>query len=554
MFSFQPDVIPHHHSSKDVLDVLKKLNFNKEYGKALSLCRIALNRFPENESIFLDFCLALERCGMKHDALRALRLGLQKNSKSPALHGSLVEMLFRVGDASAMLEELNKFLLKVNRGDIPKSTIRNTEIALSNISALCLYRDDISDQQKWRIHKDTGDAVLRKSATRQNNKSHFNSKPRIGFLSNQINKHAVGKFAIPFLRCVDFGKYDLYVYFDTHGTTEVAYQDSVAALSDTPISFRRIDSGKIGAAFDMIRDDSIDILMDFSGRFSGGPLNLLALKPAPIQASWIGYPTHPGLKTIDFMLSDRFCEPSSDLSEGEGVGKIYHFDRFFSCFEGPNVPSHFSPPSLDTGFITFGSFNNIAKISHRTVEIWSAVLRLVPNSKLLLKFYSFLPHQREALLGEFEKCGIVRGRVHFEEAAENYADHLRFYNSIDVALDTFPYNGTTTTCEALWMGTPVLTILGSSHCSRVSAGILHSIGCSELISENDESFAAMATKLANDKDRLHFYKKNIRSMMEKSELCDASSMARHFGKFVDFATTYMTELQDKATVSVGRKR
>jgi protein O-GlcNAc transferase len=539
MISFQPKVIPDHHSPHDVRKVINALNDKGEYGQALALIKEALNRFPNNEHIFLDFCLALERCGMEVDALHGLRQGLRKNPKSSMLHGTLVEMLFRVGESSAMLDELEKFLIKVNHGAIPRSDRLNIEVALSNISLLSLYRDDISDQEKWKIHKATGDAILQQSAMKPIKKTSFNPKPRIGLLSNQINQHAVGKFSIPLLKCIDFGKYDLYVYFDTETSNEAAYNDSVAALSDTPIYFRKISGMRIGDSFSLIVNDCIDIMIDLSGRFSGGPTNLLALKPAPIQVSWIGYPTHPGLKTIDFMLSDRYCEPRTDLSQGDGVGKVYHFDRFFSCFEGPREALSPHPPSASNGYITFGSFNNIDKISSSTLAVWAKTMKLVPGSNLLLKFYEYRAHQKKKIIDDFEKLGVNKSRLFFVDKAKDEASHLRLYDKVDIALDTFPYNGTTTTCEAIWMGVPVVTKLGASHLSRVSAGILKTIGCEELIGSDSDGFVSLAVGLAKNTDRLNFYKKNLRVMMENSELCDARSMAKHFEKFVNFSSDWL---------------
>lgn len=537
MLEFQPKIIPDGSNIHDVHKVILSLSSKNEHAKMLAFTREALGRFPKDEFIFVQFCMALEGVGNDVAALSALKQGLRQSPRSAVIHGSLVALLFRRGDLAEMSSELRKLIEKFNRNEIPKGHRASSEIVLSKLSTLCLYRDDLSDQEKWRIHKETSDLILRQSKNAMPALKQTNAKPRIGFLSTQINNHAVGRFIVPFLQNANFKKCDFYIYFDELAGSDAAYSQTVNILSGRPFNFRKINSGKNAEAANIIRKDQIDILIDLSGRFSGGPYTLLALRPAPIQASWIGYPMHPGLKTIDFMLSDQYCEPRADLSGGEGEGSIYHFNRFFSCYAGPSEKdlSSKEPPVVESDVITFGSFNNIDKVSEKTVDLWAAVLRSVPTSEMLLKFYDATPVQKNRIFDNFMKLGVNPSRIRIAGKVEGVKNHLRMYNHVDIALDTFPYNGTTTTCEALWMGVPVVTRLGSSHLSRVSAGILRSVGLPELIGKTDFDFVDLAVQLAGDIEQIKVYKRTIRDMMIKSELCDAKSMSDHFDKFVDFA-------------------
>ena len=227
--------------------------------------------------------------------------------------------------------------------------------------------------------------------------------------------------------------------------------------------------------FDIIVNDKIDILVDLSGHTQGNRLTVFAKKPAPIQISWLGYPNTTELSSIDYRFTDMITDPIGQ-TEKYYSETLYRLPNNFLCFTGEEETELLREiPFVHNNYITFGSFNNFSKITDETIKIWSNILNLIPNSRLVLKTSrENLEFNRYIKL--FSNEGIEKKRIDFINRISNYREHLELYNKIDIALDTFPYNGTTTTFEALWMGVPVITIKGNSHVSSVGASILTNIG------------------------------------------------------------------------------
>ena len=254
-------------------------------------------------------------------------------------------------------------------------------------------------------------------------------------------------------------------------------------------------------------------------------------KPAPIQVTWLGYPNTTGLRTMDYRLTDEIADPLGDIDRFYSE-KLIRLNHGFLCYHPiPPVPKVSSLPCKDHGYITFGSFNNLTKVRPMVIRAWAEILQAVPDSHLLLKASRFIDDRTIMRFKEiFAKEGIAYERVNIYKRLPLREEHLGLYSKIDIGLDTFPYNGTTTTCEALLMGVPVVTLLGDRHASRVGASILHRVGLDELIATSVDKYIELAQSLAFDRKWLQDMRSNLRGQMQESELMNNVQFTNHLEK------------------------
>nr|MCS5623220.1 hypothetical protein [Candidatus Neomarinimicrobiota bacterium] len=274
----------------------------------------------------------------------------------------------------------------------------------------------------------------------------------------------------------------------------------------------------------LIKKDNIDILVDLSGHTEKNRLTMFTYRPAPIQVTWLGYPNTTGLSSIDYRFTDDISDPigKADKLHSE---KLVRLPKGFLCYQGnKSVPINKDPPCLKQGCVTFGSFNNLNKMTPKTIKTWVRILQAVPNSRLLLKSTQLLdPAIKSKYLEVFNQEGISKDRIDLYSWLPEANSHLRLYDHVDIGLDSFPYNGTTTTCEALWMGVPVITMLGDRHVSRVSASILTHIGLKEFIATDIDEYINKAVEYANNTDFLRLIRADLRHNMQNSDLCNAGA-------------------------------
>jgi predicted O-linked N-acetylglucosamine transferase (SPINDLY family) len=287
-----------------------------------------------------------------------------------------------------------------------------------------------------------------------------------------------------------------------------------------PVQWRDISGLPDEQAAELVQKDGIDMLVDLAGHTANNRLLLFAHKPAPIQISWIGYPATTGLSTIDYKIVDEFTDPPG-MSEQFYSEKLIRLPGSFLCYlPEKNAPEIGQLPSRINGFITFGSLNNFAKITPSVYSLWSKILNAVKKSHLILKWKSFSDQRtREYVLNMFKQRGIHEERI-ILESWEPSPKYLETYNKIDIGLDTFPFNGITTTCQALWMGIPVITLSGRAYASRAGVSLLTNVGMPELVAETSDEYILKAVNLANDMKRLKTLRENLRIMMSCSPICD----------------------------------
>ncbi len=344
---------------------------------------------------------------------------------------------------------------------------------------------------------------------------------RVGYVSPDFRNHSVAYFIESVLLHHDPARFDVTCY------ANVKRPDTTTArLQKQASQWREIYGRSDKEVEEAIHEDGIDILVDLAGHTAGNRLPVFAHKPAPIQATYLGYPNTTGLSVMDYRITDAWADPPGQ--EAFYTETLARLPRGFLCYTPRSVaPAITLPPVLQTGHVTFGSFNALLKITPEGIGLWSELLRAQPGSRLVLKNRSLRDSAtRQRYLSLFEKYGIDSSRLELLEIVRTAIDHLALYNRIDIALDTFPYNGTTTTCEALWMGVPVVTLAGDRHAGRVGISLLHQVGLTELIAKTPEEYVQIAVNLAKNIDKLANLRAGLRPRMAASPLCDGESFTR----------------------------
>ena len=371
-----------------------------------------------------------------------------------------------------------------------------------------------AEHQRW----DSLYAVPLKSAWLPfSNSNEMDRRLRVGYVSPDFFNHSVAYFIEPVLAAHNHANYEIFCYSDVRApdsTTKRLRQLADVWRDITPLTHEK--------AAAQIRSDGIDILVDLAGHTGKNRLMLFARKPAPIQVSWIGYPNTTGLSAIDYRITDEVVDPPGQTEQYHSE-TLVRLPRNFSCYLPPANSPEVSPlPAISNGFVTLGCFNNFSKIMDQTLQIWAQILNAVPKSRLLLKAKSLGdPGTAQRLLQRLARFDVSNDQVLIDSTELSTANHLAMYRLVDIALDTFPYNGTTTTCEALWMGVPVVALAGNTHVARVGASLLTHLGAPEWITNSPGEYVTRVVELTRDWDALSKIRAGLRAKMRQSSLCDA---------------------------------
>ncbi len=345
---------------------------------------------------------------------------------------------------------------------------------------------------------------------------------RIGYVSADFRRHSVAAFFEPLLAAHDRSGFEIVCY------AELARLDATSKRIRDGADIWRNTAGQGDRQFAaQVRRDGIDILVDLGGHTAHNRLCGFALRPAPLQVTWLGYPNTTGLDAMDYRITDAICDPPDDRATPHSERPL-RLARGFHCYGPPaDAPEVAPPPSTGNGFVTFGSFNNLAKTTPEVVAIWSELLRAVPEARLLLKSRALADGAtRKRYRALFAAQGVAAERIDMAGHIESTGGHLGAYGRIDIALDTFPYNGTTTTCEALWMGVPVVTLTADRPAGRVGASLLTQAGLETAVATAPAEFFEAATALAANPQRLADLRAGLRGRLKRSCLMDRAAFAR----------------------------
>ena len=336
---------------------------------------------------------------------------------------------------------------------------------------------------------------------------------RVGYVSGDFFQHAVSNVIEPILRQHDRGAFEVFCYSNREHAD--AQTELLRGLSDHWRDITRLDDD---AAAQQIRGDGIDILVDLSSHTFGNRLMVFARKPAPVQITYLGYPTTTGLDCIDYRITDAVADPPG-IAERYHSEKLLRLPRSQWCYRPKPVAPPLSPlPALRAGQIMFGSFNNLAKLNSETLRLWARVLRSLPRTAMTV--VSVTDHaSRLRVADALIEYGATPDQIRILGTLED-AEFWRIREEIDIVLDAFPYNGTTTTCEALWAGLPVVTLAGSHGAARNTASLLHAVGLEKLVATTADDYIAIARELAGDTAKLAAMRSGMRQRLLHAGLCD----------------------------------
>lgn len=397
--------------------------------------------------------------------------------------------------------------------------------AYSNLLLAEQYASFISEDKLYADHLRFGkiiEAPLKALRNSSRNALDPDRRLRIGYVSPDFRRHSVAFFVEPLFAHHDKAHFEIHAYYNHLQHDKVT--ERLAAFADHWTVCKGLDDDRLA---DRIRADGIDILIDLSGHTAGNRLPVFARKPAPLLAGWLGYNGTTGLEAMDYRLVDAYTDPEG-LSEGYNSERLYRLPGCFVTYRPPqDCPDVVAPPCLRNGYVTFGSFNNFAKLTQETVEVWAALLKQVPDSRLLLKAAVFESPQQQARVSKtFAALGVESARITLVGRDPDDFGHFTRYGEIDIGLDPFPYNGVTTTCEALWMGVPVVALAGKRSGGRIGVTLLENAGMPELVASTSESYPALAASLAGNPDRLVELRAAMRGRLRNSPLMDAPSFTR----------------------------
>ncbi len=346
---------------------------------------------------------------------------------------------------------------------------------------------------------------------------------RVGYVSADFREHSCAYYLAPLLQHHDASAVEIFCYDNTP-----AHDAMTTQLQSFGAQWRRIFDCDDAQVIDIITHDAIDILIDCSGHTEGNRLGVFAQKPAPLQCTYLGYPNTTGLSVIDYRLTDGIADPNgAEKFYTEAVARL---PECFLCYapNGTAPDVAVDPPCLKNNFVTLGSFNNLMKIGPQLVALWARILRAMPTVRLVLKNKSFSDADTVArYVAQFALLDIACDRLTLSGWEPGRDAHLRCYTTIDLALDTFPFNGATTTCEAAWMGVPTVTLCGDRHQSRVGASLLTPLGLTSCIAHAPDAYVAAVQRLAQNVPQLSHWRKKLREEMRSSALCNAPQFAKN---------------------------
>lgn len=392
-----------------------------------------------------------------------------------------------------------------------------------------LYSDTLSDDEIIAIHKKLA-ARLHELATSQSTPASCQTRPRspdepirIGYLSADLLKHPVGYFIEPVLKHHDRQHFEIFCYSDNASTDELTRR-----LQQLELTWLECSAWSDLRLEERIRSDRLDLLIDLSGHTAKNRAMVLARKPAPILATYLGYPGRTERPANDWLIADHHVCPSDRTVESHE--RIARLKNCFLCYQAQPEASDPAPPPFEkNGFITFGSFNHLAKVTDSSVRLWARVLDAVPDSRLILKALPLADQDTRRLTQQrFQNFGIDPTRVIPLPPTVPLSAFLAEYSKMDIALDTVPYNGGTTSCDALWMGVPVISLPGGRFSSRMGASVLRTVGLDQFVATSEHDYVERASSLAADTDTLRTLRNTLRQQVATSPLCDATQFTRDF--------------------------
>ena len=479
--------------------------------RAYHLAQALLESSPGDVDALQLMGLAAMALGNTDIAYECLDRSVKLRPQDPAFHnnlGSLYSLLGRSVEARACYREA----LKLNPGmPSARNNLIFAVIMLADEPPEAICREHV----EWAaIHAEP----LKPAIIDHRNSKDQDRQIRVGYLSADFRLHALTIFMDPVFEYRDRKKFAAFCYYNNKVVDEMTLK-----IRERVDGFRDITNLDDAAVADLIRDDGIDILVDLSGHLRGNRLLVFARKPAPVQITYLAYPGTTGMSVMDYRITDSWCDPPGE-HDSHYCEELIRLPGCMWCFNPPQGMPEVAPlPAQKSGGITFASTNSIAKVSDEMLELWSRIVLSVPASRIV--FATVPPKGRERVLSVLAGNGVGMERVAFFDRLPR-DQFWAMYDQIDILLDTNPCNGGTTTCEALWLGVPVVSLRGQVFQSRAGFSILNAVGLPDLVAQTREEYHDKAVRLASDLPALSALRSRLREQMRCSSLVDGKGFTR----------------------------
>ena len=499
----KPDYAEAHYNLGIALQSLGQLD------SAVESYRRALKTKPDYAQAYNNLGIALQCLGQFDDAVASYRRAVEIKPDYAEAHNNLGNALQDLGQLDyAQTSYCRALEIKPGYSEAHSNKLLAMQYAAGYTQAE-LFAAHLAYAQHF-------EAPLKEKWLPHSNTREPGKRLKIGYVSPDFRKHSVAYFIETVFAHHNREQVEVYCYSNNPISDEVTLR--LKSLVEHWCDIKMRDDEAVAT---QIRHDGIDILIDLAGHTAGSRLLTFARKPAPVQASWLGYPCTTGLSAVDYRISDIYADPVG-MSERYYSETLYRLPATTTCYHPPHPsPEVGSLPALAQGSITFGSFNNLPKVTPEVRALWARILLATPGSRLMLKTNSLADMSaRQHLIAEFAGHGIAEERLILASHDATHYGHLDRYNKVDIGLDPFPYNGVTTTFEAMWMGVPVVAMTGNSYVSRMGVNILSNLGLTELLAGTPEEYVAIATRLAGDPEHLAELRGGLRERMTSSPLTD----------------------------------
>jgi predicted O-linked N-acetylglucosamine transferase (SPINDLY family) len=473
----------------------------------------ALQSDSKNASIHSNLGVCYIEMKQWQKAFEHFQIGLALENNNACIHTNLSQAYRLIGRMPQAVDHIKKVL----------TLEPNSAVAQSNLLLYLNYCPNVSPEEIFAYHQQWG----HKYPIKPKNQLKFSNFPdpdrpiRIAYISPDFRGHSVGFFIEPALVHYDAKQFEIYCY------AHVSNPDQTTEIMQQNVSkFCQIDKMDDQQVANLIRKDGIDILVDLAGHTANSRIRVLTYQPAPIQVTYLGYPATSGLKHIDYRLTDAVIDPKG-ISDTLYTEQLVYLDPYFFCLSslGNSIPIS-ALPSLQKKEICLGAFHNTSKVSDNIIGLWSKVLAQIPESKILLQAAAYDdPDIARFFQSCFEEHGINRHRIQCIGSL-SFEQYLKLHSMIDFMLDTQPWTGHTTSCHALWMGIPILTLSGNSYSSRIGQRLMHAINLSEWIANDHQTYVKKAVQFSRNPKYLDAIRKTMRTRIMESGLSNRKQYAR----------------------------
>lgn len=486
-----------------------------QYRKALRIIRQGLGDMPGVTALYENMALAQKHLNQLGDALQSVKTAMTLGAgDSPGLTILAAGTCYEMGDMAGAICAIKKCTAMKTEDVRIYSNYCYFMNYCEGVDQKTIYDETIRNVEIFSKRNDQKTPVKTLRCDRK-------KSLRVGLVSADFRNHPGGVLSRAFVEYADRDAITIYCY-----SNNPAVDSITEVFIHNAYKWHQIDMLDDQQVVDLIRQDEIDILIDMSGHTNGNRLAVFAAKPAPVQATWVGYVNTTGLSQIDYFISDAFTTPLEMAPFFAEKLAYLPYSRF--CYTPPAYTPYVTPvPSASCGHITFGCFNNLAKLSDSTIAMWAEILNRVPESKLILKRGALEDRQVKQMVRErFKQYGIAAHRLDLR-GHSLHSFMLAEYGEVDIALDSMPFSGGLTSLEALWMGVPVITFVGNTPASRQTGSFLSLLGLRDLITYNYADYVENAIKLARNPARLRQMRETLRQDMIDSPLLDGSMFAEN---------------------------